>query len=79
MSTQVPHAEPVTRKGFWIAAYLAALHRVGAADAVTEADAAFDAADQRWKSSKTIGSWRFEHDYPVGTVFDEQGAHGPHA
>ncbi|MET4675865.1 MULTISPECIES: hypothetical protein [unclassified Luteibacter] len=62
-------AELFKRKDFWLAAYLAALHRLSADDAVAEADQALRRADQRWENAPTIGSWRYEHEYPVGSTF----------
>jgi hypothetical protein len=63
--------EMFKRKDFWLSAYLAALHRLPAASAVAEADDALRCADERWANPPTIGSWRYQHDYPVGNTFAE--------
>lgn len=66
-------AELFKRKDFWLSAYLAALHRMPAAAAVAEADEALRCVDERWANPPTIGSWRYQHDYPIGTLFHADG------
>lgn len=61
-------SEP-NRKEFWLQAFSAALHRVGAAEAVLEADEALRLCDERWRNPAIVGSVNYEHDYPVGHVF----------
>jgi len=60
----------LTKKQFWVAAYLAALHRVGADDALAEADKALSLCDERWRNPEYIGHWQYKHDFPVGHAFE---------
>lgn len=61
----------ITKKEFWVAAYLAALHRVSANEALAEADQALSVAEQRWQDPEYVGHWKYKHDFPLGFIFDE--------
>lgn len=60
----------LTKKQFWVAAYLASLHRLGAEDARVEADKALSLCDERWRKPEYIGHWQYKHDFPVGHAFE---------
>jgi hypothetical protein len=60
-----------TQKDFWVAAYLAALHRVPQADAMSEADAALAACNERWAYPPFVNTWRYRHMYPLGHLFSD--------
>lgn len=68
-------ASPISKKQFWVAAYLAALHRLPAAEAVEEAEEALRMADERWQRSEVVGHFRYTHEFELGQTFlpsDEQ-------
>lgn len=60
-----------SKKDFWIAAYLAALHRVNSDDALIEADKALATCDTRWQNAEYIAHWQYKHDFPIGHAFKE--------
>ena len=60
----------LSKKEFWVAAYLAALHRVGPEDALKEADKALGICDERWRDPDYVGHWKFKHDFPLGWDFE---------
>lgn len=60
---------PISKKHFWLAAYLAALHRLPSAEALTEADQALIDADKRWAHKDLVADFRFTEDYEIGHVF----------
>jgi hypothetical protein len=62
-------ASPISKKQFWVAAYLAALHRLPAAEALKEADEALRVADERWQNSEIVGHFRYTHEFELGQTF----------
>lgn len=62
--------DEMSQKEFWISAYLAALHRVGPAEAVAQADQALELSNQRWchDSVPPISACQYLHNYPVGYI-----------
>lgn len=61
----------LSKKQFWIAAYLSCLSRLSPKDAEKEANEALDICDKKWKSPEIVGSWNFKHNYPLGHEFPE--------
>lgn len=61
-----PSLFPVTKKQFWISAYLAALHRLPAQEAINEADEALRLSDERWTKTKVVSDFRYTHDFELG-------------
>jgi hypothetical protein len=59
----------LTKKQFWTEAYLAALHRLSAKDALQEANDALEICDERWKNPESVGHWQWKHDFPIGHSF----------
>ncbi|WP_334032887.1 hypothetical protein [Burkholderia gladioli] len=55
-----------TFQEFWLAAYLAALHRVEPIAARMIADEAVQVAHERWKNAPTVECWDYWHNYPLG-------------
>ncbi|WP_426287612.1 hypothetical protein [Luteibacter sp. E-22] len=62
-------AAPISKKQFWVAAYLAALHRLPAAEALQEAEEALRMADERWQRSEVVGHFRYTHEFELGQAF----------
>jgi hypothetical protein len=58
-----------SQKDWWLSCYLAALSRVGPDEAKAEADSALAICNERWKLPPVIGTWQYEHNYPVGHEF----------
>lgn len=69
MPTPTGQSSLVTKKHFWMAAYLAALHRVTPAEALVEADEALRLGDERWRNPEHVAHWRWVHDFPLGHDF----------
>ncbi len=55
-----------TRRDFWFAAFLAALHRVPTDEAIAEADDALVKCNARWQKAPVISDARYRDSYPVG-------------
>ncbi|HWG87107.1 MAG TPA: hypothetical protein VN679_04935 [Candidatus Acidoferrales bacterium] len=68
--SQTGTSELITKKHFWLAAYVAALHRKSPTEAITEADEALRLCDERWREPEFVGHWKFKHDFPLGWDFD---------
>lgn len=66
-----PETPSLTKKNFWVAAYLAALHRVPPAEAKVEADEALRIADERWQWSDVVAEFRNKHDFEIGHAFPQ--------
>jgi hypothetical protein len=64
----LPTSEP-TRKALWLQCYVSLLGRLDADAAVIEADRALAACDARWRNARTIGTWQYTYNYPVGYSF----------
>jgi hypothetical protein len=64
------NSQLITKKTFWLEAYLAALHHLSAADALKEADEALRLCDERWNNAPYVGHWRYEHDFALGHSFN---------
>jgi ABC-type glutathione transport system ATPase component len=64
-----PSLSPVTKKQFWISAYLAALHRLPAKEAIDEADEALRLSDERWAKTQVVSDFRYTHDFELGHPF----------
>jgi hypothetical protein len=56
----------MTRKEFWIQAYIACLSEHGTNTALTIADAALKACEERWKTPVVEGVIRLYGEMPVG-------------
>lgn len=70
-TTPAPYGQNgLSKKEFWIAAYLAALHRAGPDDALAEADKALSLCDARWQKPEYIAHWQYRHDFPIGHAFE---------
>jgi len=66
------YANEPTIKQVWLLAFTAALHRVGPAAALLDADEALRIADARWKEAPTVGCWEYRHSYPLGHRFHDE-------
>lgn len=58
----------MSQKDFWIAAFVAALHRVDPARALAEADEALQLSNQRWCHDNVppVLASQYLHRYPLG-------------
>ncbi len=55
-----------SRRDFWFAAFLAALHRLPTGEALAEADAALVKCNAKWQGAPVISDARYRDSYPVG-------------
>ncbi|WP_147269686.1 hypothetical protein [Rhodanobacter denitrificans] len=62
--------ETTNQKQFWLQCYVSALTRLNPKEAAKEADESLVVCNERWATAPTVASWRFAHQFPVGTTFD---------
>lgn len=60
-----------TQKEVWLDSFNAALHRMPAEEAITEADKALELCNKRWERPPCTETWNYSHNYPVGRVFKD--------